>query len=939
MPSNDRIKVVGYAQRVFYDNGIEYRNFSDDLVGNQLTADADGTNSTFTFGNFVTTVNYEGRTSRIFSTKKFSNFYSLETLKLDDKRVNTLLNNNINTIINIDKTNLSNFAYFGSATEFVRVALEKIITNWPASLYLNPFRTEGINTIFGNTYSNYAFNLNTNESTFSVDTNFIINNFDINYKTNGTIINTFNEENDLRNLTVNYFDYVIYINDTEYPIIGFTGSSSELNDTLYFSVDGNPFDPTVVTSTTIEYHIKPKSELEEEFFNSLNEYESYLLNRLSNPKYTSKYVYKVEVDDGSIVTANKTLTWPVSDGYNIDFNTAEYARFVSELLQITNGKDGIETNLMTRFLTSESISDFDTIPKCDGSEEETAGQKMNKTLKIYGREFDEIKKYIDGISFANVVTYNKLSNTPDQLVKYLARVLGWELTSSLVENDLVNNYLKLGSNTYPGYSRGLSPNEAEVELWRRLILNSAHIWKSKGTRNPIEFFFKMIGTPDGLIDFNEHVYVAKEPIDMDLFYKVLEYNNLPDDLSLYNVDEDGYPKFFRDTRDMYFQKGGGWYRETAGSAATQYTLMGNNPHVGPYDSGYEYIAQLENIIPNFTAFTITSTTVTTGTTQLFNNYNNGLMNNYNGETYIDPVALDGSDLSNVVLLETKIIDDFCPQSELTDCGCEPSEEDDSLIINFEREKPNCESLTVDCYSDDLTFRYLNSKYNTNTIYNYNYYQWVYRLYDFNGNPASLRYSMFGPKTCCETRANGYPYYHESFNRVYTNGTSLSNHLSNGGTLYDYVTSDFTWTKIDSGYVCCISQGIIADNQQNGCGCDLSCQWELVSPSLNDMYLLDNIYYLKFRDPSGNLRVVNEADSCWCPTRTGLVRPYVITDPYTNKKGYGCGLTANGRAHFMTNNNYDTNFFYVLYKLRQMGQEKCDEIGLTYKLTLPRSWYE
>ena len=282
MPSNDRIKVVGYAQRVFYDNGIEYRNFSDDLVGNQLTSDADGTNSTFTFGNFVTTVNYEGRVSRIFSTKKFSNFYSLETLKLDDKRVNTLLNNNINTIINVDKTNLSNFAYFGSATEFVRVALEKIITNWPASLYLNPFRTDGITTVVGDTYSNYTFNLNTNESRFSVDTNFIINNFNINYKTNGTIINTFNEENDLRNLTVNYFDYVIYINDTEYPIIGFTGSSNEVNDTLYFSVDGNPFDPTVVSSSTIEYHIKPKSELEEEFFNSLNEYESYLLNRLSN---------------------------------------------------------------------------------------------------------------------------------------------------------------------------------------------------------------------------------------------------------------------------------------------------------------------------------------------------------------------------------------------------------------------------------------------------------------------------------------------------------------------------------------------------------------------------------------------------------------------------------------------------------------------------------
>ncbi len=54
---NNRVKVVGYAQRVFYDNGIEYRNFSDDLVGNQTTEGEDGASSVFTFGNFVTRIN------------------------------------------------------------------------------------------------------------------------------------------------------------------------------------------------------------------------------------------------------------------------------------------------------------------------------------------------------------------------------------------------------------------------------------------------------------------------------------------------------------------------------------------------------------------------------------------------------------------------------------------------------------------------------------------------------------------------------------------------------------------------------------------------------------------------------------------------------------------------------------------------------------------
>ncbi len=80
----DRVKVVGYAQRVFFNDGIEYRNFTDDLVGNQLVQGNDGISSISTFGNFVTTINNKGRASRLYSSKKYTQFYSLETLNQPD---------------------------------------------------------------------------------------------------------------------------------------------------------------------------------------------------------------------------------------------------------------------------------------------------------------------------------------------------------------------------------------------------------------------------------------------------------------------------------------------------------------------------------------------------------------------------------------------------------------------------------------------------------------------------------------------------------------------------------------------------------------------------------------------------------------------------------------------------------------------------------------
>ena len=895
MAENNKVKVVGYAQRTFYNNGIEYRNFTEDLVGNQQTEGEDGTSSVFSFGNFVTTVNYQGREGRIFSTKQYSDYYCLKNLGLNPTSSPLLINNNLNVTLNLDNTNLCNFAYFGSATEFIRISLENIITKWPASLYVTPLRETDLNTITGSTVLDYTYDELLDKCRFKIDTDFIVNNFEINYKKNGTIIDSFNETNNLRNFTVNFDKYVIFIDDLDYEVLAFTASTYERNDFIYLDVKGNPFVSNTTSIST--YHIRPNKIVFEEFFNSLDVYENNLLNRLTFPKYTSKYEYKIETDSGVIVNKKEILTWPVTDGYNIDYNTTNYINYVTKLVNISNNKDSIETDLMTRFLTAESISDFDTTPRCDGTQEETAGQKMNKTLKIYGREFDEIKKYIDGISFANVVSYDKKENTPDQLVKYLARVLGWELTSSLVDNNLIGQYLEVSSRSYPGFTRGLTANEAEIELWRRLILNSAWIWKSKGTRKSIEFFFNLIGVPDGLINFNEYVYVADAPIDMDIFYATLANNGLPNDLSAYAVDADGYPKFLRDTRDMYFQKGGQWYRQTAGSGATIYNLQGNNPHVGPYDGGKEYINQLENIIPNFTPFTITATTSTSASTQLFTNYNRGVINQYVGPTYFGVQNSNGVDLSNIVKITTNIITDPCPIHETTDCGCDISENDESVIINVSKGDLTDLQTRSEC-SDKISNQEFNSE---DGLWGFDFI-----LHNqFGELIENVDRKWATSKECCDTLVGGNSFYNETY---------INNNQSDGTG-----EDTYNWVLSNASYICCKSEGIFNDNGINGCGCVISCQWRLFGTGLSGWKTINGDKFLKFIDPAGNPRVVNKADSCFCPTQ--YTTSQVITDPYTGDQGYGCKLNTIGLEEFL-NNNTKTNPIYQIFEGRANGRTSC-----------------
>jgi len=657
----NKVKIVGYAKREFFNNGIEYRNFSPDLVGNQTTSEI-GT-SVFTVGNFNITTNLDSKVDKIFITNEYGDFTSLESLNLDESIKNLFFESSKKVKLNLDSNDVLNYAYFGSLREYIRVSLENIIISWPASIYVRPFDELDV-TFSGSTVLNYDYDTITNKATFEVSTDRLSNPFDINFITDGTIVDTFNETNDLRNLSVNYSNYIISSEVGDFPILDFVGASATTNATMYITVEGNAFPQ--ISTYDLFYHIKPNTTKQEEFFIGLNEFENNLLNRYIIPIYTASFKVTTETEKGASVDLTRTITWPISDGYNLDFNSKDYVSYVNTLLSLAAESDDLKSDLMVRFLVSKSISEFDTIPDIDGTFEGSNGQKMNSTLKIYGREFDELKRYMDGISFANVVTYDKKNNTPDLILKNLARIMGWDLTSSIEELDLIGNYLTPKDSTYEGLSRGLTNTEAEIELWRRIILNTPWIWKSKGTRKTIEFLFKFIGTPDGLITFNEYIYVADKALDAEVVTDMMEQFNDTRDISSLNIDSDGFPKTLPNTPDMYFQKAGLWYRTTGGANPEIDILYGNNPHIGPYDGGQAYIDQFTNcLIPNFVEVDETNEIINSGTDNLFTNFDNGTFNECCDSDIL--VTLD-TDKDFDALLASNI-NKFIQNEPVTETGC------------------------------------------------------------------------------------------------------------------------------------------------------------------------------------------------------------------------------------------------------------------------------
>ncbi len=526
------------------------------VIGTNLDQNLNGTNfnnttseTIFSFGSFAVTSNFEGRVPIDYSNtlSSFVRPVTLETMGLTQTQSQIIQLYSTNAVLNLDRSDLNTFVRFGSAYEFLRISIENIIVAYPGSLFMN----SQLNRTSPDTFTDFIYDSITNISTFRIPTGCTVNTFRlaINF---GNVSKP--DNNELKNLNLSYDKYVVWsaINSTgnSYTIIGFTGCTANNPSAanykrLIIKTIGNPF-PTLTGSTTgkIDFHIKPNNEVFEEFRALLPEYEKYIMSqRVSGTTSGFKFILKdpTLLDNGSITYSNSSILWATNDNYNIDINTPKYRNFLNIVLTIGSKYDTIKTDLIARFLTPTSLKTYDL----------TENGKVTKLLRIYGREFDQIRQFIDSLVNINRVTYNKTNNIPDQLIKNLSRTFGWNYFSLVNESELVNSFLSI-DDTERNLDTDLMPAEIDIELWRRILMNTNYFWKSKGTREAIKSMFLLIGIPEPFINITEYVYTVDGKIDPNTV--PLKQSDFPSNSLPY--DSDGYPKAPLETSDFFFQVSG-----------------------------------------------------------------------------------------------------------------------------------------------------------------------------------------------------------------------------------------------------------------------------------------------------------------------------------------------------------------------------------------------
>lgn len=495
-------------------------------------------------------------------------------------------------------TSLKDFAYYGSATELIKATITDIAKRFPGAIFW-PTEDSPSYKIGSNVYleASNEFYINC-WSANQIDENPLRNLFlskenykAMKYSTNNSSGLTLNDLKliDSSGNEVDGFEQLC-----PNTVIGKTNMCHpQMTSTLYYA--------TVYCDEKLRLHLLipatylvrrqylygkvmlfPKQEIIDEFWNTLDDFESVLLNRLTNPMYLAKFDVPYFDNENGFRVEKQTFEWPkASDSYSLLMSGPLYNTYVSRLAEMALYYDENDTDNIWRMLTHDSIKNLDNT-KLESSIDETNfdSTRIKTILNLYGRQFDDIKRFVDDIKHKVSLKYDDNNSTPRELLKKSVENNGWRNISIASSVDIVSGdssftEIKTDVNAFEGVSDGLYPSEVNDEFMKRLALNSAYLQSMKGTREGVEAILNLLGfnevsggTPTfGEYKITEQIAVAQHFIPVNEFSALRTYYGYTDDVT------DGYPVAIdyecnklvpwvkpnvKYDNNLYFQEKGGW---------------------------------------------------------------------------------------------------------------------------------------------------------------------------------------------------------------------------------------------------------------------------------------------------------------------------------------------------------------------------------------------
>lgn len=412
---------------------------------------AKGMTPVYRSNNFIITVrNDKGSTNTYGNSKWEKNSGSGSTWTLENLSGLTSSDESSDStkiVLKQDYYDFCDFAYYGSLSELFRASITDILSRFPGELYgtsHNTYYTSAI-TVDGESIED-SKRIGPSDDFHELDNPFGIDIHSTNvpsdadskkYFANGGYKNyeLIHDNNPDNPENIESWSSTILKNDA---CVGEKFGKIVINDkyTIYAYI-GENFKVTymfnMLDKNSLErVHIRPLSSFLDDFYNGCDNFEKLLMNRKSTPLYKATFSVLKEGDYG-MYREFETFVFPTTyGGYNIDANDYGFTDYTARLSEIGEFYDNRVTDNIYRAMTHEAIKNFDwtyTREYTSGDEEEyvIGGQKMQKALRVIGREFDEIKSYIDNLKNSNRLSYDERGNMPDYFLKDTLNDDGWDV--------------------------------------------------------------------------------------------------------------------------------------------------------------------------------------------------------------------------------------------------------------------------------------------------------------------------------------------------------------------------------------------------------------------------------------------------------------------------------------------------------------------------------
>ena len=472
--------------------------------------------SIFTFGDYrITQSSDSSVVSEDASQLLFDGYETLDSLQVSGYTQNPSVFVSSREL-NLKKTDPNNYAYFQTLKLDIATSIDKIISTQP---YAIASIVKEISGVTGYDYSAVTTGPNAQYSTIKIPFSSITNQGGVILNSGSTITG--------RSLMLNTQDYIVQLSGSsnnqnpQHIISAYTFSAGTY---LEFTFETILLTGQTSGTTTLPIWIRPTNKVLKNWHQSLTPLEYHLIKngswKLKDPDF----------NNGTYMS--ETYLWPKTiDGFNYDTYGSVYDLYLNNVLHLAEQIDCDKTDIMMRTMVPENFLELDT-----------QNSLYRNTIQSFAHQFDHIKRYIDGIAFAHTVDYTADNSVPDKFIIKLSELLGWKLTSGFSELDLFE-YL-----TTDVGSTESSKKAYDMEVWRRIMVNLIWMFKRKGTRDALQFIFKLIGAPDCIIRLEEFVYDIKTAIITG------QTGNLLTNQLTNKINDNGYVDY--SSSQYIFQEGG-----------------------------------------------------------------------------------------------------------------------------------------------------------------------------------------------------------------------------------------------------------------------------------------------------------------------------------------------------------------------------------------------